>query len=49
MWKEMQGKTSPSVIQVTYAGNYVNKDILILANLARKMMGLKTTRGLFKA
>lgn len=39
----MQSTTSSLVIQATYVGNYVNKDILILANLARKIVGLKTT------
>lgn len=34
----MQSTTSSLVIQVTYVGNYVNKGIFILANLARKMM-----------
>lgn len=45
----MQSTTSLSVIQVTYGENYVNKGIFVLANLARKIMGLKTTWGHFRA
>lgn len=44
----MQSTLSSSVIQVTaYVGNYVNKEISILVNLAIKMIFLKTTWDLF--